>query len=78
MLHASGKFVPQILQKVSQALEEEDQQLLFGYQTAVVSWIGAAAEDDKKAALEAELRQKMPALKELASKKKKAVSATEE
>jgi len=68
MLHASGKFVPSILDRLAPEMPEADQEFLRQFQSFVV-----ASQGDTDAVEAAESATAMlPKLKELASAKKKA------
>ncbi len=69
MLHASGKFVPQILAHVAPSMEEEDAELLQKFQGLVVKQVSAGEEGDDGAA--EELREMLPKLREVAASKRR-------
>ena len=71
MVHASGKFVPQILQKILPKLEEDEGELLKQYQSLVIDSVNFSNEDMEKE-LREQLKALEPKLKEIGLKNRKA------
>ena len=70
MLHASGKFVPIILAKVNESLDEEAKGLLTKYQELVVSAM-ATKDPEEKAPIQKQLEESLRAVKDIALNSKK-------
>merc|ERR1719245_1787516 len=70
MLHASGKFVPIILSKVNESLDEEAKGLLTKYQELVVSAM-ATKDPEEKASIQKQLEESLRAVKDIALNSKK-------
>ena len=70
MLHASGKFVPIILSKVNESLDEEAKGLLTKYQELVVSAM-ATKDPEEKAPIQKQLEESLRAVKDIALNSKK-------
>ena len=70
MLHASGKFVPNILSKVSENLDEDSKNLLSKYQNLVVSLINCKDAEEKNS-IQRQLEESLGAIKDVALNAKK-------
>ena len=70
MLHASGKFVPQILTKVSEILEEDAKNLLQNYQQLVVDLM-SCKDPEEKGSIQKQLEEKLRNVKDVALNAKK-------
>ena len=71
MLHASGKFVPVILTKVNESLDDEKAKgLLTKYQELVVSAMGTK-DPEEKAPIQKQLEESLRAVKDVALNSKK-------
>ena len=70
MLHASGKFVPVILTKVNESLDEKAKELLTKYQELVVSAM-ATKDPEEKAPIQKQLEESLRAVKDIALNSKK-------
>ena len=71
MLHASGKFVPAILAKVSDTLAQESKDILLKYQDLVVNAM-STKDPDEKGPIQKELEESLRAVKDIALNSKKA------
>ena len=71
MLHASGKFVPTILAKVSDTLAQESKDILLKYQDLVVTAM-STKDPDEKGPIQKELEESLRAVKDIALNSKKA------
>ena len=74
MLHASGKFVPNIIAKVSENLDEECKNTLTTYQDLVVSLMGTK-DPDEKGTIQKQLEMSLRAVKDVALNSKKQAPA---
>ena len=70
MLHASGKFVPQILTKVSENLEDEAKNLLQNYQQLVVTLM-SCKDPEEKGTIQKQLEEQLRNVKDAALNAKK-------
>jgi len=70
MLHASGKFVPNIIAKVTQNLDEAGKITLTTYQNLVVSLM-AAKDSEEKGAIQKQLEEMLRPVKDVALNAKK-------
>ena len=70
MLHASGKFVPNVIAKVCENLDEDSKNILTTYQNLVVSLMGTK-DPDEKGAIQKELEMSLRAVKDVVLNPKK-------
>jgi len=70
MLHASGKFVPQILSKVSENLEDDAKNLLQNYQQLVVDLM-SCKDPEEKGSIQKQLEEQLRNVKDAALNAKK-------
>lgn len=70
MLHASGKFVPNILTKVTQNMDEEAKSTLMSYQNLVVSLINTK-DSEEKGKIQKQLEESLRSVKDVALNAKK-------
>ena len=70
MLHASGKFVPNILAKVGENLDEETKNMLNTYQNLIVTSMGCK-DPEEKSAIQRQLEESLRAVKDTALNAKK-------
>ncbi len=75
MLHASGKFVPNILAKIIPGLEDDSKSTLTNYQNLVVNHMNAKDEDEK-AGLQRQLEENLKAVKDAALSAKKSAGGS--
>ena len=70
MLHASGKFVPNIIAKVSENLDEDGKNILMTYQNLVVNLMGTK-DPDEKGTIQTQLEMSLRTVKDVALNSKK-------
>ena len=70
MIHASGKFVPTILSKVTSSLDEDAKSLLLKYQELVMSSM-SCKDPDEKGSIQKQLEESLRAVKDAALNSKK-------
>lgn len=74
MLHASGRFVPQILTFLDDHLSPEVRQILHTFQGLVIKKLTTAEDPEERAAIQTQLEQMVPSVKEVACTAKKGTS----
>jgi hypothetical protein len=77
MLQASGKFVPYIIAKVSENLDENQKTLLTTYQNLVVRLFATTLDDEEKAAIQRQLEESLRPVKDVALNAKKNAATKE-
>jgi hypothetical protein len=78
LVHASGKFVPAILNAVKTGLTDDQSALLERYAVLVMQEAAAGSDEAKKAEIRTELEANIAAVKEVAASAKKNAKADQD